>query len=171
MLLGIVINPIKPNISIPRSPYVIGLRGGRASDKSALCGRLEKLGAGVVDSDRLGHEVYLKGTPCYNTLVEQFCDEIVGKNGEIQRRVLESIAFSNQEKLQLLNSTIRCQLEQSRTLRIVICFPPGREVKKIIDRNNMTEEKANNYMPTRIANLWESFLHNIDHEVLHSTDW
>jgi hypothetical protein len=40
--------------NIPTSPYVIGLTGGIASGKSALCGRLEKLGAGVVDCDKLG---------------------------------------------------------------------------------------------------------------------
>ncbi|OPL20871.1 bifunctional synthase coenzyme a, partial [Mytilus galloprovincialis] len=95
-----------PNRNIPSSPYVIGLTGGIASGKSALCGRLEKLGAGIVDCDKLGHEVYLKGAPCYSTLVEQFGNEIVGENGEIQRRVLGSIVFSNPEKLQLLNKIV-----------------------------------------------------------------
>lgn len=45
----------QPNRNIPSSPYVIGLTGGIASGKSALCGRLEKLGAGIVDCDKLGN--------------------------------------------------------------------------------------------------------------------
>lgn len=50
----------QPNRNIPSSPYVIGLTGGIASGKSALCGRLEKLGAGIVDCDKLGN-VHING--------------------------------------------------------------------------------------------------------------
>ena len=45
---------LQANDTIPARPYVIGLTGGIASGKSALCGRLEKLGAAVVDCDKLG---------------------------------------------------------------------------------------------------------------------
>ena len=42
-----------------------------------------------------GHEVYLKGTSCFKTLVDQFGDRIVGDDGEVDRKVLGSIVFSN----------------------------------------------------------------------------
>lgn len=182
-LLGTVINPIKPNKNIPGSPYVIGLTGGIASGKSALCGRLEKLGAGIVDCDKLGHEVYLKGTPCYNTLVEQFGDEIVGKNGEIQRRVLGSLVFSNPEKLQLLNrivwpeigklaeDKIKKHAENGKDIVVLEAallldagwnnlvhevwtsvVPPGEAVKRMMDRNNMTEVEANKRLKSQLSN-------------------
>ena len=35
-------------------PYIIGLTGGIASGKSAICKRLEGLGAVSVDCDKLG---------------------------------------------------------------------------------------------------------------------
>ncbi|XP_071157555.1 bifunctional coenzyme A synthase-like [Mytilus edulis] len=182
-LLGTVINPIVPNRNIPSSPYVIGLTGGIASGKSALCGRLEKLGAGIVDCDKLGHEVYLNGTPCYNILVEQFGDEIVGKNGEIQRRALGSIVFSNPEKLQLLNrivwpeigkfaeDKIKKHAENGKEIVVLEAallldagwnnlvhevwtsvVPPEEAVKRMMDRNNMTEEEANKRLKSQLSN-------------------
>ena len=42
-----------------------------------------------------GHEVYLKGTSCFKTLVDQFGDRIIGDDGEVDRKVLGSIVFSN----------------------------------------------------------------------------
>lgn len=47
-----------------------------------------------------GHEVYLKGTACYERIVKEFGQEIVSKNGEIQRRSLGSIVFSNPVRFQ-----------------------------------------------------------------------
>jgi len=35
-------------------PYVIGLTGGTASGKSSICDRLERLGAVIIDCDKLG---------------------------------------------------------------------------------------------------------------------
>lgn len=48
------LNIFQENKNIPPSPYVVGVTGGIASGKSAICKRLEKLGAAVVDSDKLG---------------------------------------------------------------------------------------------------------------------
>lgn len=42
-------------------PYLIGLVGGSASGKTAIAARFEKLGAGVIDCDKLGHEAYEPG--------------------------------------------------------------------------------------------------------------
>lgn len=35
-------------------PYIIGLTGGIGSGKSSVARRLEKLGAGIIDCDKLG---------------------------------------------------------------------------------------------------------------------
>ena len=41
-------------MSLPSSPYVIGLTGGIASGKSSICKRLKNLGAETIDCDKLG---------------------------------------------------------------------------------------------------------------------
>lgn len=41
----------------PQRPYVIGLTGGTGSGKSSIARRLEKLGAGIIDCDKLGKKL------------------------------------------------------------------------------------------------------------------
>ena len=41
-------------LQLVAQPFIIGLTGGIACGKSSVCRRLEELGAGVVDCDKLG---------------------------------------------------------------------------------------------------------------------
>eukprot|EP00731_Ephydatia_muelleri_P007734 Em0004g72a len=87
-------------------PYLVGLTGGIASGKSSVFKRLQALGAFPVDCDKLGHEAYKPGMPAYSKLVEEFGHSIVSNNGEIDRKVLGSIVFSDKSKLQRLNAIV-----------------------------------------------------------------
>lgn len=105
-LLGTLINPVKPNKNIPSTPYVLGLTGGIASGKSAICKRLEGLGAGTVDCDKLGHQAYAKGTVGYDKVVGTFGSGILNSEGEVNRRALGTIVFSDETKMQTLNKIV-----------------------------------------------------------------
>lgn len=85
---------------------VIGLTGGIASGKSLVSQQLAERGAVVVDADKLGHESYRKGTETYRALVEAFGEDIVGPDGEIDRKVLGSKVFGNPEARQKLNQIV-----------------------------------------------------------------
>ena len=52
--------------------YVIGLTGGIASGKSSVCNRIEKLGAAVINCDKLGHKAYEPGMKAYEQVVQEF---------------------------------------------------------------------------------------------------
>ncbi|XP_068247201.1 bifunctional coenzyme A synthase [Palaemon carinicauda] len=105
-LLGTLLKPVENNDAIPHSPYVIGLTGGSASGKSSVAKRFAKLGAGVVDCDKLGHAAYMKGTKCHNDLIEAFGSDIVGEDGQIDRKVLGSKVFNDKSALEKLNSIV-----------------------------------------------------------------
>ncbi|XP_033762317.1 bifunctional coenzyme A synthase-like [Pecten maximus] len=105
-LLGTVINTPQKKEGLMSVPFVIGLTGGIASGKSAVCKRLEGLGAVSIDCDKLGHQVYKNGLPCYDRLVEEFGSSIVGEDKEINRPALGRIVFSDPEKLKMLNSIV-----------------------------------------------------------------
>lgn len=94
-LLGTLLKPVVPNENIPKKPYVIGLTGGIASGKSNIGKCLQKHGAKIIDCDKVGHDIYKMGKPCYYKLIEEFGDGIVGENGEVDRRVLGGIVFSD----------------------------------------------------------------------------
>lgn len=84
--------------------YVIGLTGGIACGKSAVSRVLGELGAGIIDADRVGHEVLYAGQEAYAQVVQAFGEEILNAQGEIDRKRLGAIVFSEKKKLLQLNS-------------------------------------------------------------------
>lgn len=95
-----------PRPNLPKRPYIIGLIGGIASGKSKMTQRFEKLGAGIIDCDKLAHSLYEPGEECYQAIIDAFGKEILEDSGRIDRKKLGGIVFANKEKLQLLNSIV-----------------------------------------------------------------
>lgn len=85
---------------------VIGITGGVASGKSTIIRALGNKGVITIDADKLGHKAYQKGTPCYDSLVENFGPTVIGADGEINRRRLGEIVFSDKSKMIELNNIV-----------------------------------------------------------------
>jgi dephospho-CoA kinase len=87
---------------------LIGLTGGIASGKSTVTDILrDEMGCTVLDADKYGHAAYKKGTPCYDKLISHFGQEIVNEaDGEINRKQLGSIVFSDQLQMRELESIV-----------------------------------------------------------------
>nr|CAG4648006.1 EOG090X0864 [Moina brachiata] len=123
-LLGTHLKPSKVIFLLQgySEPYVIGLTGGIASGKTSICKRLENMGAKVISCDQLGHAAYKKGTKCYQQVLDFFGDSILNDEGEIDRKKLGPIVFSNKENLAKLNSMVwpeirRMYLDQINGIR------------------------------------------------------
>ena len=84
--------------------FVIGLTGGIGTGKTFVSRRLEELGAVIVNADLLGHEVYKPQTEGWHAVVDAFGEQVVGDDGEIDRRALGGIVFSDDDALQQLNA-------------------------------------------------------------------
>ncbi len=74
---------------------VIGLTGGIASGKSVVSQMLADRGALVIDADKVGHEAYRRGSGCYDAVVEAFGNDVVGADGEIDRKALGGKVFGD----------------------------------------------------------------------------
>ena len=72
----------------------IGILGGVASGKSLVARQLAELGAGLLDADRAGHEV-LRMPHVVAAAGERWGDEILGPDGQIDRRQLARIVFAD----------------------------------------------------------------------------
>src|SRR5205814_5908822 len=70
------------------------------------------LGARVIDADQIGHEAILAGQPAFRELVTRFGKEILGDDGEIDRRRLGKLVFADQEKLSVLNGIVHPRIIQ-----------------------------------------------------------
>jgi len=84
----------------------IGLTGGLATGKSIVGKELGRLGCRVLRADDLGHALLQQGGEAYAPVVEAFGREILGSDGEIERRRLAGIVFHDESKLKLLNSIV-----------------------------------------------------------------
>jgi dephospho-CoA kinase len=84
----------------------LGLTGGIASGKSFIANELERLGAQVIRSDRLGHEVLLRSGAAYAQTVDHFGPAILSPDGEINRAALAKLVFPDADALARLNSFV-----------------------------------------------------------------
>jgi len=87
-------------------PYLIGLTGGSASGKSSVGRKMAGLGFGVVDCDKLGHQAYRPGEVAFQKIVKEFGQDVVAGDGNIDRRALGGIVFSEKGRLEKLNQIV-----------------------------------------------------------------
>lgn len=86
--------------------HVIGLTGGIASGKSLVSEQLAERGAVVIDADKVGHAAYLKGTETFDKVVKAFGEDIVGADGEVDRKALGGKVFADTEARRKLESIV-----------------------------------------------------------------
>lgn len=95
-----------------QSKITIGITGGSGCGKSVVSAAAESLGFVHIDTDLIAHDVILKPRYAYTELLRIFGDSILRDDGEIDRKKLGSIVFSDSEKLEILNSVTHPQIEK-----------------------------------------------------------
>lgn len=73
----------------------IGLVGGVASGKSVVAQLFVELGAGLLDADRMGHEVLAADREVHGELVNRWGSAIVRSDGTIDRTVIAAKVFGD----------------------------------------------------------------------------
>ena len=114
---------------------VIGLTGGIVSGKTTVAWMFKELGAKIIDADMIAREIVQPHKKAWKEIVENFGEEILKENQEINRKKLGNIVFSNQTKLNYLNKithpviieNIKMQLSQisqqaTRDNKEIICI-------------------------------------------------
>ncbi|MBT9138498.1 dephospho-CoA kinase [candidate division NPL-UPA2 bacterium Unc8] len=85
---------------------IVGVTGGIATGKSTIAEMLGRLGAKVIDVDRVAHRFLKRGTIAWRKVVDEFGDEILNKNLVINRKRLGKIIFTNKDKQKKLEKII-----------------------------------------------------------------
>lgn len=83
---------------------ILGITGGIGSGKSFVANLFAQLGATVVDADKIAREILEPGGRAFSKVMDAFGEDILTDNGNINRKKLAGIVFSDKEKLNLLNS-------------------------------------------------------------------
>ncbi|GLY71818.1 dephospho-CoA kinase [Actinoallomurus iriomotensis] len=84
----------------------VGLTGGIGSGKSEVSRRLVALGAVLVDADAVAREVVEPGTPGLAAVVEEFGEQILLPDGELDRERLGEIVFADDARRARLNAIV-----------------------------------------------------------------
>ncbi len=98
--------------SVPTGPdrpsglYVIGLTGGIASGKTTVSDYLKGLGVCVIDADEVAHEVTSPGSAGFKKIIEEFGEDLLTPEGNLNRKKLGEIVFSDKEALSELNAIV-----------------------------------------------------------------
>ena len=108
---------------------VIGLTGGIASGKSTASAYLRELGAAIVDADAISRASTRCGGAAFEAVCAAFGD-ILGADGEIDRRKLGGIVFADEDARRKLNSIVhpavmaesRAQIENARASGVKVCI-------------------------------------------------
>ena len=107
---------------------VIGLTGSIGTGKSEAARQLEALGASIISADQVGHEAYTPNTEAWEHVVSAFGDEILQDDGEIDRRKLGTIVFSDPGQLERLNQIMHPRMAQMVADKIEVLRGQGVEV-------------------------------------------
>lgn len=159
---------------------IIGITGGISSGKSTVTKFLRQRGFQVVDADALVHQLQAPGGRLYNILVEHFGNQVLLKNGQLNRPLLASLIFSNPEEQEWSKETqgqvileelagLKNQLAQTEAIffmDIPLLFEQGYEswfdevwliyldretqIERLMNRDKLSLEAAE----SRLASQW-----------------
>jgi dephospho-CoA kinase len=94
----------------------IGLTGGIASGKSTVAQRFTEFGVPVIDADAAARAVVAPNTPGLAQVIERFGSGIITENGELDRRALRDLIFSDpvsrRDLESILHPLIRADMEK-----------------------------------------------------------
>ena len=92
--------------------YIIGLTGNIACGKSSVVAELTKLGAISIDADTITRELQQPGQAVYTTIVTTFGPTVVLPDGQLNRKALAGIVFSDAAQLRILESIVHPAVRQ-----------------------------------------------------------
>ena len=95
---------------------LIGLTGGIGSGKTAVSDQLGKLGAGVIDTDVIAHQITAKNGSAIDLIRKHFGSDYIDANGVLDRARMRTLVFTNPAAKKALEA-ITHPLIRTETLR------------------------------------------------------
>jgi dephospho-CoA kinase len=102
----------------------IGLTGGIASGKSTAADRFAELGIPVIDADIAARSVVALGTPGLDQVIARFGPAVVAPTGELDRRELRNLIFSDAAARVDLNAILHPLIRDHMQLEVASAIGP-----------------------------------------------
>lgn len=102
--------------SLKRHSPFVGLTGGIGSGKTAVSDQLAQLGAGIVDTDLIAHQITAQNGVAIPFIEKQFGSDFIDSSGALDRVKMRSLVFANPEARKSLE-TITHPLIRDETIK------------------------------------------------------
>ena len=177
---------------------IIGITGGSGCGKSIICEMLqEKYDVKIIDADKISRKLSKKGSKYLNEIVEVFGQDILDEQGELNRRKLSQIIYTDSKKRQKLNnctfkyikSEIKSQIEITKEISTIIIDAPllfeskldelcdkvigviskrELQIQRIMTRDNITYDDAKKRLNAQQKNSF--YIDNCDEIIKNNED-
>lgn len=104
---------------------VVGLTGGIGSGKSTVATLLAQLGAAIIDADRIVHELQGPGQPMLAELAAAFGDDIIDREGALDRKALGTIVFKDPDARLRLGKIVHPQVGIEMLRQVTVAREAG----------------------------------------------
>lgn len=175
---------------------ILGITGSSGAGKSTVCEILEKkYNSQTINADKIAKQLSKKGTSYLQKIVQNFGNDILLENGELDRKKLANIIYSNSDKRDELNNItfryikneIKDQIKKSDNNIIAIDAPllleanlqeicdktiavisedRALQIQRIIKRDNIDREHAIARLNAQHSN--EFYMQNCDDTIINN---
>ncbi len=104
--------------------FVVGLTGGIGSGKSAAAAEFERLGADVVDTDAIAHELTGRAGRALPEIERVFGAALIGDNGALDRTRMRSLVFADPAAKKALEALLHPMIREESQRRIAASRGP-----------------------------------------------
>lgn len=104
--------------------FVIGLTGGIGSGKSAASGMFEELGAAVVDTDAIAHELTRAGGAAMRAIRDAFGPDYIAPDGSLDRAKVRRLVFADDAAKAKLEATLHPLIRERSRASIAAAQQP-----------------------------------------------
>ncbi len=111
----------------------VGLTGGIASGKSTVSEAFARLGAKVLDADKVAREVILPGQPAWLKLQQAFGPEYFLPDGEVNRSKLRRLVFADPEERDKLNAIVHPEVMKAINRRFEQLTTSAQDAVVVVD--------------------------------------
>jgi dephospho-CoA kinase len=103
---------------------VVGVTGGIGSGKSTEAGLFEALGAAVVDTDAIAHELTRPGEAALAAIRARFGDDMITAEGALDRARIRALAFSDAAAKRDLEAILHPRIRAEAARRVAQAQAP-----------------------------------------------
>ncbi len=124
---------------------VIGLTGGIASGKSTALAVFKRLGAKIIDADRLARRAVLPGAPALRAIKKRWGQNVLHRNGRLNRSALAAVVFNDKRELAALNAIVHPEIFRMEKEAIAALQKKNKNAVIVVDAAIMLESRSHRW--------------------------